>query len=363
MQWERQKRLSTVRVGSRVAMGAMWLACSMGTAAQAETVPAVRPIGSSLEVKPHFSFDDKKTRRSVSGMACVPAGARQQCLVVFDEGTKAQFALLTPDRLEPIGSLVELTGTNGELDAEGAASAGGFYYVTGSHSVKRNSCASNPTSRQVIRLAALVPPGSSHAVAAAHIVGTTRLWDLMLADPYLRLRADGCLGDGSGGSTDQMQHRPGVNIEGLAVTGGRLYAGFRGPSEGGVAPVFSVDAKALFEGGDAKPRLDRLSLGNRVGIRDMAVTRSSILLLLGPDDHEAGAGATWKVAEWAPGTAAAPKFLAVLDVREEDIAHGCVEEIKPEALVVLEESALRYRVVVLSDGVCDGGPLVFDIPR
>ena len=317
--------------------------------------PGVRPNGAALEVRPPFGFEKKKTRRSVSGVACSPNHAGQRCLVVFDEGTKAQFAQLGAKRLEPVGTPFELTATDGELDAEGAALAGGLYYVTGSHSVKRESCAVNPASRTLIRF------GSSPNGSPLNLVRTTRLWDLMRDEPYLKLHMEGCLGEGAGGTSEQLQRRPGINIEGIAVAGDRLYVGFRAPSEAGIAPVYSVDAKALFDGGDAKPRLERLSLGAHLGIRDMATARESILLLIGPDDFEAGAAAAWHVAEWKPG--AAPRKLATLDVRKEDIGDTCFEALKPEALAILDESATRFRVLVMSDGVCDGGPMIFDLPR
>ena len=46
---------------------------------------------------------------------------------------------------------VVLRASTGELDAEGAATDGRYFYVTGSHSAKRGDCASNPGSRHVIR--------------------------------------------------------------------------------------------------------------------------------------------------------------------------------------------------------------------
>ena len=352
------------------AAGALCLTLCAGAQAAAATVPAVRPVRPALEVTPAFDFD-KKTRRSVSGIACTPDAARLLCLVVFDEGTKAQFAMLGAARLDPIGKPIELAdgaskgksrGT-GELDAEGAAVAAGFHYVIGSHSVKRRSCKSNPTSHSVVRFRVGSMSGSPPQTAVTELVRTTRLWDLMQQDPYLQLHMQGCLGDGAGGTPAQMQSRPGINIEGIAVTGGRLYAGFRGPSEDGSVPVFSVDAQALFEGGEAHPRLDRLPVGTRIGIRDMAAAHHSILLLLGPDDHEAGVEGVWAVAQWTPGTTAPPRVLASLDIRREDLGGACFEAIKPEAIAILEESAAKFRVVVLSDGVCDGGPLIFDLPR
>jgi len=344
-------------------LSTMLLTICSGTQGQTASTPILRPIGPALDVRPPFAFDKAKSRRSVSGITCSPHGTFQQCLIVFDEGTKAQFAVLGTTRLEPIGALIEMAGVDAELDAEGAALADGFYYVTGSHSVKRTSCKPNQASRAVVRFRATAASGLPPRIDVSELMGTSRLWDLMLEDSYLRLHVDGCLGNGTGGSVEQMQRRPGINIEGVAVTGGRLYAGFRGPSEGGVTPVFSVDAKALFEGGDAKPRLHRLSLGERVGIRDMAVARDSILLLLGPDDHESMEGAAWQIAEWRPDTDASPRPLAVLDARKEDMGQACFEALKPEALAILEELEGRFRIVVLSDGVCDGGPLIFDVPK
>ncbi|WP_374566552.1 DUF3616 domain-containing protein [Ideonella sp.] len=357
----------THRIAACVTCSALaWLPLrSPAASALPPPVPVVRPDGPALPVDPPFSFDKKKTRQSASGIACAPSGANRHCLVVFDEGTQAQFAWLGPQRMQPIGPPIDLTGADGEMDAEGAAFSGDMFYVLGSHSVKRESCKPNPASRVLVRFKAAAPNGALAGIESR--VTTTRLWDLILKDPYLRLHAQGCLGDGKGGSAEQLQHRPGINIEGLAVSGGRLYAGFRGPSEDGTAPVFSVNAQALFDGTDAAPALHRLALGTRVGIRDMAAASHSLLLLLGPDDHDAGADATWSVAEWQPAGAAGqnpqPRRLAVLDIRKSDLGGACSDAIKPEALSILEESTTRYRIVVLSDGVCDGGPLVFDIPR
>ena len=42
----------------------------------------------------------------------------------------------------------------------------------------------------------------------------------------------------------------GVNIEGLAIKGGRLFFGFRGPAVDGTAKILAVDADALFSGAD-----------------------------------------------------------------------------------------------------------------
>jgi hypothetical protein len=62
--------------------------------ATAQPIPLIRPIGGTLPVLGKFAFDEK-TRRAVSGIACIKsASPDKRCIVVFDEGTKAQFATL-----------------------------------------------------------------------------------------------------------------------------------------------------------------------------------------------------------------------------------------------------------------------------
>lgn len=41
----------------------------------------------------------------------------------------------------------------------------------------------------------------------------------------------------------------------------------------------------------------------------------------------------------------------------------CDKELKPEAMMVLEETPVAYKLLVLSDGLCDGGPLAFTLAR
>ena len=41
----------------------------------------------------------------------------------------------------------------------------------------------------------------------------------------------------------------------------------------------------------------------------------------------------------------------------------CDRELKPETLTVLDKPNDHYRVLILSGGMCDGGPLTFKIHR
>ena len=347
-----------------------WLALCLAwgsITAHAQTPPAtVAPTGGIWSSGTGFHFDLKKkkaiqTRQSLSGVACALNATQQRvCLVVFDEGTELRFATVADGALVPDNTPITLPGLRGELDAEAAATDGRYFYATGSHSAKRSNCRSNPDSRHVLRLRRDPQTGGTLRGADGVPVDyaeTGRLWDVMQTLPALQAHVGKCL--------DAAAGQQGVNIEGLSVRDGRLYFGLRGPVNHGVAQVLSVDADALFAGGDVHPTLTPLALGPHRGIRDMVAVRDGFLLLAGPDDDPAWQNLGWTVVWWDgkenPG-AQGLRTLAALDLRSVTL-RKCDKEIKPEALTVLGETPQTYRLLVLSDGLCDGGPLVFTVPR
>lgn len=341
--------------------------------------PSVKPDSGPWDSGAGFHFDLKKkklqkTRQSVSGMAC-NLDARQQrvCLLAFDEGAEARYAYVGPQALRIDAEPVVLRDTPDELDAEAAATDGRYFYVTGSHSAKRGDCASNPGSRHVIRFR--LDPATGRALrtptgALVDHADSGRLWPLMQAQPELApyVGERKCLGDEPPHEAPTLAGQQGVNIEGMAVQGGQLYFGFRGPVLDGVARVLAVNAEALFSPQAAsapKATVTRLALGQRRGIRDMVAVKTGFLLLAGPDDSRASQDAGWTVAWW-DGKAATrvvqPKLLATLDLSGVKLRQ-CDKELKPEAITVLEETPADYLLLVLSDGLCDGGPLAFTIAR
>lgn len=334
---------------------------STGAACAADP-PWIRPEG------PRWDRDDtsfafpRKTRRGLSGIAC-PAvqGERRICLAVFDEGTRAQFVDISGGGFEPLAEIVDLmhgvpgTDSGKELDAEGAAVDERFYYVTGSHSPKRRNCESNPASRYVMRFPYDPKTGLARRPVDAGRQVSIRLWPLMAGLPELRAHV------GDGKCMGRPDHA--VDIEGLAIRDGRLYFGFRGPALEGRVPVLSVDAGALFEGGDTAPRITMLEVGGGRGIRDMVTVADGILILAGPDDQLENEDRDWFVGLWDPRGSKLQR-LARLDL--EGVGRRACDderERKPEAIAVLEESRWRYRVLILSDSLCDGGPLAFTVPR
>jgi len=357
----------------------LWLAmaaallCNTLALAQTDALaqaPLVAPSGPIWDSGDGFTFDVKakklqKTRQSASGIACtVNASQQRVCLLAFDEGTQAGFATVKQGALLPDPQAFTFTGLRGELDAEGAATDGQFVYVTGSHSAKRADCASNPDSRFVLRLP--LDPATGRAVPTSQ-VQTGRLWSLMQSLPALQAYVGErkCLGTEPPPKAPGLSGQQGINIEGLAVRDGRLMFGFRGPVINGAAFTLAVDAKALFDGGDAKPQVTRLALGAHRGIRDMVAVSDGVLILAGPDDDGDSAALGWAVFRWdgLPSQGLVqPRLLARLNLGGVKLRR-CDAEIKPEALTVLQETSSSYQLLMLSDGLCDGGPLAFTLEK
>ncbi len=330
--------------------------------AQAQPAPpSIQPHGGVWPVQAGFDFNQgkkqaTKTRQSVSGIAC-SLNAQQQrvCLLAFDEGVHARWATLQDGSLAAEPAPLLLRDDTGELDAEGAASDGRYFYVTGSHSAKRKSGESNPHSRHVIRFQR--DPATGRALhsadgALAGYADTGRLWTVMQDQPALQAFAQ---------ENAALGIRAGVNIEGLAVRDGRLFFGLRS-----MGAVLAVDAAALFTpAGAVQATVTPLHLGAGRGIRDMQAVDKGFLLLAGPNDVQAQQNVGWTIAWWDGQPSASPvtpKLLASLDLRQ--VKRGdCDKETKPEAITVLTETATRFEVLVLSDGMCDGGPLAFTVPK
>jgi hypothetical protein len=147
---------------------------------------------------------------------------------------------------------------------------------------------------------------------------------------------------------DRRLENNGVSVEGVAVLGSRLFAGFRGPSlENGRIPVLSVSVNALFDGGSPEARLHMLPIGEGRGVRDLAPFANGLLVLAGPSgEHDGPYGVYW----W-DGSGESIRLLADITAATE-----ADEKRKPEAILPLEEGHSGLQVLILSDGRKEGGP-------
>lgn len=374
----------------RNGIGALIILALCHVPAFAESGPiAVKPIaGPPADTEDGFTFNKKtkKTRRSLSGIACPEGqGSKKLCLVVFDEEAEARYLKIGRGKYSADNERVVLGPEDTEIDAEAAATDGKYYYVTGSHSLGRKTCEVRPNTRQVIRFK--MDPGTGRAVrdSAGQLVeyaSVANLWGIMETEPSLNSDAEYkfCL---------QAGEKRGIDIEGLAIRNNRLYFGFRGPTKDTEAKIMAVNAEPLFGNGDVNAKFFSVSLGeNRRGIRDMQAVSDGILILAGPDDQTddpATLGASpgskeilsangtkkqidrWIVALW-DGNETHNGIIHARPLAELDLStvekRSCDTETKPEAMTVLSDEAGKpYKILILSDGMCDGGPLLFEVPK
>jgi Protein of unknown function (DUF3616) len=286
----------------------------------------------------------------VSGIACTSThGFPRSCLVIDDNLPAAQAVTVMDGEIiagEPVPLIDNAyRGKPLDLDGEGVAYADGYYYVIGSHGRPRHAKktltpkdrAQTEAASQIVRFS--VGPGGERGP----VERTARLKEIIASDAVLGPFMERPLDDN------------GLTIEGVAVIGGRLFAGFRGPAlDHGRAAVLSVPLGALFGAERTRHELYRLPLGKGRGVRDLAAYGNGILVLAGPTAKKPDTYAVY----WWDGAGENVRLLRDLA----DVV-GKKGKRKPEALLPLDESPSGLRVLVLFDGEPEGGPVAVTMPK
>ena len=205
----------------------------------------------------------------------------------------------------PLGELLGLFGED-EIDIEGMDYADGYLYLTGSHSLKRRRARGKKS--DAARLETVVREPNRYLVARVPVVNGELLRAYAPAENAdAPLRAGALpLTDSGNTLTDALRDDPhlgpflsfplpgkdnGFDIEGLAVTGDRVFLGFRGPVLRGVAVVLEV----VLGETDAGLALKPLGKGRKktlykkhflnlrgLGVRDLIFCGGDLLVLAGP---------------------------------------------------------------------------------
>ena len=303
--------------------------------------------------------------KDVSGIACATeTGFPRICLVADDESQGAQVAILRDGSLVA-GRFIRLIdatqkGKPLELDAEGVAYADGAFYVVGSHGRPRREHgqgaegdARAEATRHLFRIRLdpkAVDPETGQLRAEPEITGTAALARIIADIPALAPFHDRALEEG------------GVTIEGVAVRGGRLHVGLRGPVlADGSAAIVSVPLAGLFDGKPGAGTLATVALGpdshgQKRGVRDLVAVPDGFLILAGPMlDPEDGAVAAGDYTVFAWDGTGAPR-------KRRDLP-GYPRKEKPEALLPLDENTDGQRVLVFFDGPKEGAPRAVVLPR
>ena len=315
----------------------------------------------------------------LSGMACRPADAdgSRLCVVVNDENRGAQFARLGGTTLTPGAVAYDLgtapardirgmrpaqsqcSGGNGkfdQLDGEAVAYAAPYFYVTGSHGCTRGKRKYKLSSMILTRLRP-----NADGTAATETVSTYRLFDaLMAAAPVRDYVLRDLEFDWNAVPPEGTPQPNGLNVEGLAVVGDRLYAGLRAPSLDGKAFLVSVPVEALFADGNAALSAEvttiALEAGPDAGIRDLTILPDGrMLVLTGSSRNGLPVPSRLSLAALPSGTLTPVATLA--PVRGEN-EKGKVIDGKAEAVVPLGPG----QVLVLFDSLRNGAPHAYAVP-
>jgi hypothetical protein len=89
-----------------------------------------------------------------------------------------------------------------------------------------------------------------------------------------------------------------------------------------------------------------------------------LLTLVGPDDGSKS-DVPWWIGFWNGSNASADVTLLPLAVLRLPTVCGadCQQKVKPEAMTLLADGPDFRRILILSDGMCDGGRLAFRIRK
>ena len=184
-----------------------------------------------------------------------------------------------------------------EIDIEGLDEDQGYLWVIGSHSKKRKKAEEDKSpQKNRERLGRVEPDPLRHTLARVPLAaGTPAKKAGSLTAARLRNASDG--GEGNELSerlrTDTDHLGPfweipskdnGIDIEGLAVTGNRIFAGLRGPVLRGWAMVLEFEVQDAGRGslamkGGLKKHLLQL---DGLGIRELAIRGRDLYILAGP---------------------------------------------------------------------------------
>ena len=317
-----------------------------------------------IERLDNIRFDSLLGGKNASAVCLLP----DRALVVADEMTEDGRNVVQvferhgdvyhaiPDELvglDPSG------GANQEMDLEGIAADGTTIYVLGSHSARRkrvddkNKYAKN---RNALLGAAEPQPSRDVLVRYTRGVGgkagpierTSLRAFLDASEPFRSFRS-------------VASKENGIDAEGVAVRGERLYIGFRGPVlRGNFAPV----VRCRFGQPIKDPEVLFVGLGGR-GVRDLTAVEHGLLILAGPVGDGPG---TYQLYFWdgedtvtGQDVAARSAGLVLLGDLPLPDTEGAVA--KAEGLALVEEQPGHWKVLVVFDGLKNGHATQYRIDK
>jgi hypothetical protein len=285
-----------------------------------------------------------------------------------------------------LADLVPLpAGPDEEADIEGLARADGWLWAIGSHSLKRKKIKPGQSGAKARkRLATVVREDNRFILARLPLAtGEDGLPAVVREDGDGRTAA--VLGLDKDSVTDLLEDDPhlapflsipskdnGIDIEGVAAHGDRLYIGLRGPVLRGWAVLVEIRPETdpddprrlrLLPVGDGKARYRThfLDLGG-LGIRDLCPHGDDLLVLTGPSMDLDG---PVRVVRWRNAARLdAPEIVPAEELETlGDLPYGDGDD-HAEGIAVLDEPGMRLLVVYDSpaaDRLTDAGGVLADV--
>lgn len=357
--------MAALKAGTAVAVsGLLYLATP---AASRATV-----IGSTeIETPVPFTSDAGAVSMDVSGFSClVPKNEERVCLAIDDQGRLAQATTFADSKLTARGK-IRILGNKApapdivgappknvacresakfkDLDGEAVANDGEDFFVAGSHGCSRNSAEFSPSSFILARIPAsvvanAVRSGADSVIQDASTKTTYRLSEALLLAPGVKSYFG-----------RNLMNDNGLNVEGIAVSGGLMFVGLRAPVLDGQAFIVTVPIDALFDPAIPIRPVDiteiKVDLGGR-GIRDISMLADGTMILLAGPAQLQPIG--YALFQFDPRTSAV-SLLAEFD--------GLAPGAKAEALQVLKDDGQRLDAIIMFDGVKGGGARRYVIER
>ena len=316
--------------------------------AQPEVFPVV-----AWTVQPAFGTAGEG-RDNVSGATCLatPPG-RAPCLVVNDSTRFAQLFTIDGTTIRP-GPFLGITSPTSpgtvaiNPNMEGAAHDARFFYVVTSRG-RAGQLGQVDTDFLVGRFPAdaTSPPAPPVPFAANTVAG------LQVSD---RIRTALTAGIPVPGFAGERIDRTNAEIQGIAVqvnsrgTDATMHLGFRTPVPGGKAVIVSALVSEVFaSSGPLNLTVTPVALGLDVGIRDLATIADGVLILA------------------ASNRAVQRRHALFLLKNNGQLKHVAdfadPVDLKAEALLVLFDDVEFLAVLLMFDGVPNGEPLQYVVPR
>lgn len=281
---------------------------------------------------------------NISGLAVVG----NYLLIGSDEGNHIQvLEKISASVYKVAAKPVQLADEATETDVEGIAASGDRVYVVGSHSTKRKKVKKNKTRKknrkrmkeveheesrdQVFELKVDPQSGGVKPESSMSLVDNIR------QDELLKL------------FVDIPSKENGIDIEGIAADGDKLFFGFRGPIlRGNYVPVM------IRQRSSPSHELRFVNLGG-LGIRDMARVKDGFLILAGPMGDGPGSYSLyfWTGEDDIPGRDNTMRAIAKLG------DFPTIKNGKAEGLAVISENSDSYTVLVVFDSLPKGKPTLF----